>query len=187
MPRLRRLRPPRPAPSHLPTPAALEPSPAPERRVGQAEIVRGFDASRRALQCDYIDLYLMHEMTPRELAPDALDHLRRLRADGLVKQIGLAAHGARYLDLTPEELADWDVLQYEFGPDWPSHVGLRAKAPKHTHIFHSCLRGLKEGAHGPVSASDVLAARLADNPAGKVLFSSRQVSHLRANLRRFAS
>lgn len=174
----RRLQPP-PAPAR-PTddPPAADAEPLP-RRIERAEVESSFDASRRALDTDTIDLYLLHEALPASLAPAALDFLLQLRAAGKIGQLGVAAHGSRYLALTPAELADWDVLQYEYGPAWPQHAELPNRFPSKIHIFHSCLRGVARDGRAPGRA---LAGCVSANPGGRVLFSSTNLAHIRDNV-----
>jgi aryl-alcohol dehydrogenase-like predicted oxidoreductase len=152
----------------------------PARRINRAELQAAFDASRRSLGTDYIDLYLLHEELPSALEAAARDFLLELRASGRVGKLGLAANGSRYLGLTPADLVDWDVLQYEFGPAWPAHAGLPKQFPAKMHIFHSCLKGVAGEGNAPGYA---LAACLSANPYGRVLFSSTKLAHVRDNLR----
>lgn len=171
-----------------PTPAAARPASdppsaadaePPPRRIGRAEVEASFDASRRALGIDTIDLYLLHEALPSSLEPAAVDFLLKLREAGKVGRLGVAARGNRTLALTPSELADWDVLQYEYGPAWPQHAELPDRFPSMTHIFHSCLRGVARDGN---AAARTLAACVSANPRGRVLFSSANLAHIRDNV-----
>jgi hypothetical protein len=168
---------PRPQPSDGATaaapPSALTPC------IGRAEVAAAFDASRRSLGVERIDLYLLHEHVPAALTPEAFDFLLALKASGQVGRIGLAANGARYLALAEADLEGWDVLQYESGPAWPAHAALPTRFPGKLHYFHSCLKGVAREA-GAIGA--VLAERLAANPEGKVIFSSTRLDHVRADL-----
>jgi aryl-alcohol dehydrogenase-like predicted oxidoreductase len=164
------------------TPAANPPAPvaeSPPHRIARAEVEASFDASRRALGTDTIDLYLLHEALPASLEPAALDFLLNLRAAGKVGQLGVAAQGGRYLALAPAALADWDVLQYEYGPAWPQHAELPRQFPSMTHVFHSCLRGVAREGNAP---GRTLAACVSANPRGRVLFSSTNLAHIRDNV-----
>jgi aryl-alcohol dehydrogenase-like predicted oxidoreductase len=169
------------------TPANTQPTVPKEHatrnRISRTQLGAAFDASRRALQADYIDLYLLHEGIPGDLEPAALDYLLQLRSDGVVKRIGLAANGSRYFGLRQADIAGWDVLQYESGPAWPQHESLPARFPTHIHIHHSCLKGIELGNASP---NAVLAERAAANPTGIVLFSSRSLEHVRDNVRALA-
>ena len=151
----------------------------PPRRIERAEVEASFEASRRALNIDTIDLYLLHESTPDALEPAALDFLSELKVLGKVRQLGVAANGSRYCALSPTDLVDWDVLQYEYGTAWPAHADLPNKFPSMTHIFHSCLRGVAREGNAPGRA---LTACLSANPKGRVLFSSTQLAHVRDNI-----
>lgn len=181
----RRLRPSNPPPPSAPPPApAHEPIQAASRRIGRDALQSSFDASRRALGTDYFDLYLLHEDVPSALESAALDFLLQLRASGKVRQLGLAANGSRYLALDPDDLAAWDVLQYEFGPAWPWTAAIPGRFPGMAHIFHSCLRGVSRTASGGGGEpARVLADCVTANPKGKVLFSSTNLAHVRDNVR----
>ena len=146
--------------------------------INRSAVAASFDASRRALGTDYVDLFLLHEALPARLGLGAFDYLQRMKESGAIRQIGLAADGRSYLALETSEVGGWDVLQYESGPAWPETSGLPDRFPAQTHIFHSCLRGMSDvGAPGRV-----LAERLAANPSGKVLFSSSNPDHIRSNV-----
>ena len=96
-----------------------------------------------------------------------------------MRQLGVAANGSRYCALSPTDLVDWDVLQYEYGTAWPAHADLPNRFPSMTHIFHSCLRGVAREGNAPGRA---LTACLSANPKGRVLFSSTQLAHVRDNI-----
>jgi aryl-alcohol dehydrogenase-like predicted oxidoreductase len=169
-----------PHPRSMEVPQFPAPAPAPTAPcIGRSAIAAAFDASRRALGVERIDLYLLHENVPAALTPEAFEFLIGLKASGAVGEIGLAANGARYLALTDADLEGWDVLQYESGPAWPDHAGLPARFPAKVHNFHSCLKGV---AREPAAIGAVLAERLAANPGGRVLFSSTKLDHVRADL-----
>ena len=175
----RRLRPPPAMPASLPTePPAEGPS---TRRIGRAEVEAAFDASRRALGTDYIDVYLLHEELPTALEPAAVDFLHGLKATGAVRKLGVAAGGGRYRRLGPTDFDGWDVLQYEFGPAWHWTTGLPARFPAMEHVFHSVLRGVSTA--DPTAPGRTIAAALAAVPGARVLFSSTRLAHIRDNLR----
>lgn len=168
--------------SPRPASTAEAPPRAPFVRVVERQQVQAdFEASRRALGVDRVDLYLFHEGTPEMLTEEALTYLLDLRASGQVGQIGLAAGASSYAALRPQSLDQWDVLQYEAGPNWPQSVGLLQKHPRQRHVFHSCLKGVPRDGD-PSAAGGILRAQLAANPKGLVLFSSTNIEHVRANL-----
>jgi aryl-alcohol dehydrogenase-like predicted oxidoreductase len=175
-------------------PAAAIPAPAPltlsspgiRPTISRAAVQSSFDASRRALGTDFIDLYLLHEHVPACLEAAAIDFLFELRATNKIKALGVAANGASYSGLSPSDVAQWDVLQYEFGPAWPTHAGLPKRFPDKTHIFHSCLKGMRELGDGR-TPGEVLRDCLALNPDGKILFSSTNAAHIADNLEAIAA
>jgi hypothetical protein len=147
--------------------------------ISRSDVAASFEASRRALGTEYIDLFLLHEALPARLGPGACDYLQRMKETGAIRQIGLAANGRSCLALDPSDVSGWDVLQYESGPAWPESSGLLVKFPTQTHIFHSCLKGVSDDTAAP---GRVLAERLAANPSGRVLFSSSRLQHIRSNV-----
>ena len=88
--------------------------------------------------------------TAHETYKAARDFLLKLRSAGTVGQLGVATRGSRYRSLAPADLADWDVLQYEYGPAWPDHADLPRQFPSMKHVFHSCLRGVARESRGYV-------------------------------------
>jgi aryl-alcohol dehydrogenase-like predicted oxidoreductase len=151
------------------------------RKITRAQVLAQFEASRRALKIDTIDIYLLHEGLPATLEPAAMDALRELKSKGLVRKLGLATNGRYYLNLQAAEIAEWDILQYESGAAWPEHDSLLQLFPDKMHIFHSCLHGIPKTNATPAVVK-LLTARLAGNPSGKVLFSSKSVDHIRQTL-----
>lgn len=172
----------RPSPSHPDVPPA-EPSPetGSSRRISRQEVEASFDASRRALGTDYIDVYLLHEELPAALEPAAMDFLQNQKSTGSIRKLGIAANGARYRRLSPADLTGWDVLQYEFGPAWPWTGGLPARFPSMEHVFHSVLRSVPRGEPG--APGRTISSCLQAHPAARVLFSSTRLAHIRDNLR----
>jgi len=184
----RRLRgtPAQPAPAVAPAAAQAAPAKRDIRpTISRAAVQSSFDASRRALGIDHIDLYLLHEHVQAALEPAAIDLLLELQATQRARSLGLAANGGNYFALSTEDIVRWDVLQYEFGPAWPAHAVLPQRFPDKTHIFHSCLKNVAAlgGGRTPV---EVLRDCLAANPRGKVLFSSTDPQHIAGNLRAMA-
>jgi len=151
------------------------------RKITRAQVLAQFEASRRALNTDTINIYLLHEGLPATLEPAAMDALRELKSKGLVQKLGLAANGRYYLNLQAAEIAEWDILQYESGPAWPEHDRLLQLFPDKTHIFHSCLHAISK-MDATSAVIEILTDRLAANPSGKVLFSSKNIDHIRQTL-----
>ena len=153
--------------------------------------VASFDASRRALGVDRVDVLLLHECAPADLTDELLEQLRRWRDDGAVGRTGIATgrdHTDAILATAPEGI---EVVQVPdvLGTD-PGPPG----APGAWVLTHSVLAGalprLREVVADPgvarrwgdalgVDATDpaalaglLLAAGLARNAAGTVLVSS---------------
>jgi aryl-alcohol dehydrogenase-like predicted oxidoreductase len=167
---------PTPPPSNTSVKRAIRPT------ISRTAVQSSFDASCRALGTDYVDLYLLHEHIPAALETAAVDLLLELRATRRVRTLGLAANGTNYLDLAAEDVAQWEVLQYEFGPAWPAHAVLPRRFPDKTHIFHSCLKNVA-ALGGGRTPGEVLRDCVAANPRGRVLFSSTDPRHIAGNLR----
>lgn len=159
-----------------------EPAASSSPRLSRSFIETSFDHSRRALNTDYVDLFLLHEHMPDELTVDGRDYLLWLKEQGKVRQIGVAANYKRLLRYAPDQLAAWDVLQYEFGSAWPESRVIMARFPGHRHIFHSAL-AQAIGDQPRVTVSEALTACIGANPGGLTLFSSTKPHHVVSNAR----
>lgn len=158
-----------------PTPPLLTP-----RRISRAVVEASVTHSLRSLKTERIDILLLHESLPSFLECEAQGYLKSLQHRGMVGLLGVAAHGSNYLALQPEDLIGWDVLQYEYGPDWPCHEQIPARFPTRRQILHSCL-----GSRCSVgcSAGKILAGVIRAVPSATVLFSSRRPTHILDNVR----
>jgi 2,5-diketo-D-gluconate reductase A len=102
------------------------------RNGEQASPRAAFEASRRALGVDWIDLYLIHWPVPSQgLFTQAWKELQSLQADGLVRAIGVSNFLPEHLD---ELLASATVVpavnQFELHPTF-QQAGLAAKSRSH--------------------------------------------------------
>jgi aryl-alcohol dehydrogenase-like predicted oxidoreductase/predicted kinase len=88
----------------------------PDGRASHLE--RAAIASRRRLGVDAIDLYQLHAPDPRVAFATSLRALARLRADGVVRAVGLCNVGATAL-AAALELVPVDALQIELSPYRP--------------------------------------------------------------------
>lgn len=145
-----------------------------------------FDASRRALGRDRIDVYLLHEATPAALDAHGLEFLLSLRASGAVGALGLAADGRLYDTLDAESLAPWDVLQYQAGVPWARSDKIVERFAAQRHIVHSALKlALSDRVVLGSEAGAILAEQAQRIPNGVVLFSTTKRSNLVANVEGF--
>lgn len=163
-------------------PQARNPSPPllTPRRISRDVVEASVTQSLRSLKTERIDILLLHEALPSFLDAKAQDYLISLQHRGVVGLLGVATHGSNYLSLQPTDLIGWDVLQYEYGPEWPRHAQLPAQFPTQRQVLHSCL-GSRCSAG--LSAGKLLAEVLHAVPSAIVLFSSRQPMHIRDNVR----
>lgn len=164
------------------TPPASRPVAAPgpisPYRISLEQVKSSFSRSLASLRVDYVDVLLLHESLPSFLTVEASEYLFRLRADGVVRCLGVAANGVNYLNLAQSDFRDWDVLQYESGPHWPQHVGFRESFSHMHHILHSCVgQRTLEG----VSPNEALQHMLQSHPATTILFSSLNYRHIQDN------
>lgn len=135
--------------------------------------------SLESLKTDYIDILLLHEALPGFLANDALLYVLDLKKSGVVRQIGIAANGSNYSSLSEDDIHDWDILQYEYGPAWPEHYSFKNKFPSKKHVLHSCL-GYRRNYY--LDPHDRLKEVVTDFPEATVLFSSLNKQHISANV-----
>ncbi len=169
-------------------PAPVSSAPISKRQVSLQDITTGLAQSLKRLNTDYIDYYLLHEGLPSFLNEDALAELIRLKEKGIVRNIGIAANRDHIMTLTAGDLEAWDVLQYEYNGKEGTDP-LIDLFPGKLHFHHSCLKGLASSEYKNISAEDRGGYRLAqcaaDNPKGKLLFSTRRMNILQANIAGF--
>jgi D-threo-aldose 1-dehydrogenase len=158
-----------------PAPPLLAP-----RVISKATVQSSVEQSLRSLRTGRIDVLLLHEALPAFLDEAATGYLHELRTRGVVGALGVAAHGSNYLVLPEGALEGWDVLQYEYGADWPAHAELPKRFPGMRHILHSCLGQTRVADNNPGSH---LASAAKAVPGSTVLFSSRNPRHIQANIR----
>ncbi len=94
---------------------------------GYEQTLRAFERSRRLLALDYVDLYLIHWPAPRlDRYVDTWRAMERLRADGVVRSIGVSNFHPHHLERL---LAETDVVpainQVELHP-WLPQSATRA-------------------------------------------------------------
>jgi len=78
------------------------------------------DRSLKALQCDALDLLLLHECAPAEAAnPELLETLQALKRQGKIKAFGTAAGFEETAEIAARQSAAFDAFQYPFHLDGP--------------------------------------------------------------------
>ena len=161
------------------------PEPLPTRRISRESIKLFLERSLQRLKTTYIDNYLLHEGVPSFLDDDAKEYLMEAKKIGLIKKIGVAASYVNIELLNPEELSDWDILQYENGMLYDTD-NLRNKFPDQLHYYHSSLKYLHTNDQGGLAAKKnpamALAGAIIKNPTGKIIFSSSVPRHISENI-----
>lgn len=157
------------------------------RKIEAAQIEKSISESLKRLQTDCIDYYLLHEGIPSFLDEKALNVLLSLKKRGMVKKIGIATDYFNVAALHPENLIDWDILQYDLSTDASGPSDLKKRYPEKIHFLHSVLKNLKNSQKGYDSklAAELLAQAVKVNPKGKVLFSTRSAERLLNNIEEF--
>lgn len=154
------------------------------RRIDKPEIEGSFYKSLKSLKTDYIDNYLLHEGMPSFLTEEAISFVMKLKKDGKVRRIGVAAGSRNLID--ENDFLNLDILQYENNVISPSNE-LVVKFPKLTHIYHSVLKGVKSSNKKSFSSNEFAALLLLKvlkiNPNGKVLFSTTKAENLIQNIK----
>jgi 2,5-diketo-D-gluconate reductase A len=99
---------------------------------GYDNTLRAFEVSRRKLGLDYVDLYLIHWPAPQQdLYVETYRALEKLRADGLVRSIGVSNFHPHHLDRLLGETEVVPVLnQVELHP-WLQQAETRAYDAAH--------------------------------------------------------
>ena len=99
---------------------------------GYEQTLAAFEQSRARLALDYIDLYLIHWPAPKQnLYVEAWRAMQKLRADGVVRSIGVANFHIHHLQRLMDETGVVPVLnQVELHP-WLPQLEVRAFGAAH--------------------------------------------------------
>lgn len=157
------------------------------RRIDQNQIDKNFHSSLKRLRTDYLDCFLLHEGISSFLTDESKSYLLELKKAGKVKKIGLATNF--YHTQQDPDLNFWDVLQYENSPSYNISGPFIQEYPKHEHIYHSCLKQIKNFHIKSIAPKDyaglILAYERKKNPNGKVLFATGDYNHFKHNIQTF--
>ena len=163
-----------------------EPDILPWRRITSSEVRSSLEQSLKRLRTDYIDYYFLHEGLPGFLDTDACEYLTNQQQKGTIRFLGVATGSHNLLTLKPEELASWDVLQYEAGA---RGALIKERFPGKQHFIHSCLKDLKNNDVSQQITENMGGYKLAtyakDEGNNKLLFSTRRIEILKQNLQGF--
>ena len=155
------------------------------RQIDKALVEQSFKNSLKRLKTEYIDYYLLHEGLPHFLTDEALSFLLNLKKQGRVGAIGIGTNVHDIKTLKSEAFKYWDVLQYE-GNDAQMTLKIMQQFPDKTHFHHSCLKNRDmlrlENIEKENKVGYTLAQCAAQNPNGKILFSTRHKDYLQNNI-----
>jgi len=169
------------------------------------------DRSLLALRTDHIDLWLLHEATARDLQDDSLLHLLEAEVKkGTIGAFGIGSSAEKIPTLLAERPAYCRTLQYEWSilnapipdsriPDAPtqSTEPFRIHHSALTNNFRAVHTALVKNkslcqrwsastntnlSHPEALAHLMLKASLLMNPASIILFSSKNPTHIQANV-----
>jgi aryl-alcohol dehydrogenase-like predicted oxidoreductase len=162
-------------------------------------VARSLQASLHALQTDYVDLLLLHEVRRHDLTDELLSFLDAQRQKGTCLAIGTATGLAETKLIQAEYGAFFDAWQHEFDICNPASEPLPFCTILHRTHFHGFIplktrlqsdaelcqaisEALGTDLSDPASLScALLGAALAINPQGLVLIASRKPEHILAN------
>ncbi len=155
------------------------------RQIDKALIEQSFNSSLRRLKTEYIDYYLLHEGLPHFLTDEAFTFLLNLKKYGRVGAIGIGTNVHDIKTLKSEAFKYFDVLQYEAN-DAQITLKIMQQFPDKTHFHHSCLKDRDmlqlENIEKENKVGYILAQCAAQNPQGKILFSTRNKNYLQNNI-----
>jgi hypothetical protein len=153
--------------------------------------------SLRRLQTDYVDLLLLHEVTPHQLTDELLLFLDGLRRKGLVRALGTGTSYENTRAIRSRNVAPFDVWQYSWSVLDVNHpvdftithrAIQRALAPVRDWLVQDAarIRRLSEAIGVDLAITDnlgkvLVAAAMANNPHGITLVSSREQKRIEAN------
>jgi D-threo-aldose 1-dehydrogenase len=166
-----------------------------------AQAKASLDRSLAALRTDRIDLWLLHEVTARDLQDDALLHFLEGEVEkGTIGGFGIGSTTDKIPALLAERPSycrtlqyEWSVLDAPIPPSGPFRIHHRALTANFRSL-HAALLGDKplcqrwsastntDLGRPEVLASIMLKASLVMNPASIVLFSSKKTAHIQANV-----
>jgi D-threo-aldose 1-dehydrogenase len=166
-----------------------------------AQAKASLDRSRLALRTDHIDLWLLHEATATDLNDDTLLHLLESEVkNGTIGAFGIGSSSDKIPALLAQHPAFCRTLQYEWSV---LDVPTRQSAPFRIHhraltenfrALHTALAKNQllcqrwsastntDLSHPETLAHLMLKASLVMNPASIILFSSKNPTHIQANV-----
>ncbi len=160
----------------------------PYRKIEKSLIQRSFEKSLRRLNTDFVDYFLLHEGLPSFLTDEAFAYLVKLKEEKSVRYIGIGTNCLGIKTLNADDVALWDILQYEYNIPLVANE-IKAKFPKKLHFHHSCLKGINDEQLKHIDANDrggfLLAQATRNNPQGKIIFSTRSPVSLKKNIEGF--
>jgi D-threo-aldose 1-dehydrogenase len=156
---------------------AQEPAAAivpPVALISRDAVAQSIAESLKCLGRSRLDVVLLHEALPSQLQDDARCLLQELQAAGIIGQLGLGTR-REVLERFYTDDPLIEILQYRGSLEAPplaTHL-----FPKATHYHHGLLRQA-----GQLPPAETLALALAQNPQGRVIFSTRSPARILANL-----
>ena len=160
----------------------------PYRSIKAEDVRNSFEISLKRLRTDYLDYYFLHEGIPDFLDIEAMEFLLDRKQKGYIRFLGIATGSQNILGLKQENIACWDVLQYEAGENGKL---LREQFSGKQHFVHSCLKNIpKTGvsqAGDELTGGYQLAASAKESGNSKVIFSTRRLQVLKHNLEGFTT
>jgi D-threo-aldose 1-dehydrogenase len=167
-----------------------------------AQAKASLDRSLTALRTGHIDLWLLHEVTARDLHDDTL--LRLLEAEvkkGTIGSFGVGSSADKIPSLLAEHPSycrtlqyEWSVLDAPIQPSGPFRIHHRALTANFRALHAILVKNTPlcqrwstatdtDLSHAEALANLMLKAALLMNSASILLFSSKKPAHIRANVR----
>jgi aryl-alcohol dehydrogenase-like predicted oxidoreductase len=158
------------------------------RKIEKSSVQKSFEKSLKRLKTDYVDYYLLHEGLPSFLTEEAWAYLLQLKKENTVRNIGMGTNVFAIKTLNTNDVALWDVLQYDYSNPLVGKE-IMVKFPEKVHFHHSCLRNIDFEKLVDISPEDrggyLLAKAALNNPNGKIIFSTRSQDSLKKNINAF--
>jgi len=156
------------------------------RIIDKNYILQSVEQSLKNLSTNYIDNLFLHEALPCFITDEGWAYLLKLKQDGIVHNLGIAAGYINLINLTTIELAECEFLQYENNLFYNSDE-LINKFPTKKHNYHSVLKHLpllkiKNYTTEQVAGFLLCNAIKKNNTGGVVLFSTTKKDRLLSNL-----
>ena len=147
-------------------------------RFAPHQVRASVETSLRALEVDYVDGLLLHEVQASQVGEDLAALLQELKQSGKTRALGLATSAADTAKLVAAYPGLFQIVQLAGGAPAPAGDALLIR---HSLLGTRLAEAVAKGGDRSATAEKLLRAALAQNPRGVTLFSSARLEAVRRN------